>query len=637
MDTWNGINLPDGEYHTKYSIPILVKDKRILNAVPHHHQVSTMAYAPLPTPGEMSSLHQISAKLVPSKTSLANPGYRKGSPSKLILDHQRRTDDQHSDLLEKTEEIHHMAEKLKEDLIDVKTDLEDRLKETVDKICAQFNPPATSGLTQTTRSPINNDYNRAYVYKGDSDPSIPPWLFLHHRLREILDCQEFAPLLLSESQRVAHLQCIDAVLLTMKELLTQFNLCDDGQSKGLYLGFEKTVHEFLEKGTISYNDVVNFVQQILYLDQCELEKGLIHFELELQTGLLAQCFYKEWDFDDTDDWHPRDLFLSYPGVDRIKDKFFHRLKFVRLQSCICDSHKHDPLKRSQPNVSREIPTFRTIMTMAFGKDWTIGSLNNIRTYVNVLKNWIFASLFSYMTPYFPPYMKNGCREIADEIHFTSDEKKLFRTHTGAKDDYFRVMQCLTMAKKTSCTCDMHHVTRVFFYFFKSFWADTCSFLGPLVPLFWISGDISSGFQSQSGFCLIRYFCGGECNVHSPRFTSGATLADLLAAGAVLSLMNLLKVTEIDGPFGAIYLILAIMVQHAPIGYTFTVTVDACLQDDFDSITKMCVKYVYCVQYDINTMFQLTLCDELDQENHTCSGVLACVNNLDHISDHSVNG
>ena len=66
-------------------------------------------------------------------------------------------------------------------------------------------------------------------------------------------------------------------------------------------------------------------------------------------------------------------------------------------------------------------------------------------------------------------------------------------------------------------------------FFK-FLADTCPFLGPLVPLFWISGDVSSGFQSQSGFCLICYFCGGECNIHSPRFTSGATLADLLAAG-----------------------------------------------------------------------------------------------------------
>ena len=68
------------------------------------------------------------------------------------------------------------------------------------------------------------------------------------------------------------------------------------------------------------------------------------------------------------------------------------------------------------------------------------------------------------------------------------------------------------------------------FFFKKFLADTCLILGPLVPLFWISGDVSSGFQSQSGFCLICYFCGGECNVHSPRFTSGATLADLLAAG-----------------------------------------------------------------------------------------------------------
>ena len=70
------------------------------------------------------------------------------------------------------------------------------------------------------------------------------------------------------------------------------------------------------------------------------------------------------------------------------------------------------------------------------------------------------------------------------------------------------------------------VTVKFVVFFKTFLADTCPFLGPLVPLFWISGDVSSGFQSQSEFCLIRYFCRGECNVHSPRFTSGATLADL---------------------------------------------------------------------------------------------------------------
>ena len=51
----------------------------------------------------------------------------------------------------------------------------------------------------------------------------------------------------------------------------------------------------------------------------------------------------------------------------------------------------------------------------------------------------------------------------------------------------------------------------FSLFFKSkFLADMCPILGPLVPLFWIFGDISSGFQSQSGFCLVHLFCRGEC-------------------------------------------------------------------------------------------------------------------------------
>ena len=55
------------------------------------------------------------------------------------------------------------------------------------------------------------------------------------------------------------------------------------------------------------------------------------------------------------------------------------------------------------------------------------------------------------------------------------------------------------------------------------------FLGPLVPLFWISDDVSSGFQSQSG--LPYSHCGGKHNICSLRSTSGATLANLLAAGA----------------------------------------------------------------------------------------------------------
>ena len=36
-----------------------------------------------------------------------------------------------------------------------------------------------------------------------------------------------------------------------------------------------------------------------------------------------------------------------------------------------------------------------------------------------------------------------------------------------------------------------------------FLLDTCPFVGPLIPLFWTSGDVTSWFQRESGFCLIR--------------------------------------------------------------------------------------------------------------------------------------
>ena len=55
-------------------------------------------------------------------------------------------------------------------------------------------------------------------------------------------------------------------------------------------------------------------------------------------------------------------------------------------------------------------------------------------------------------------------------------------------------------------------------------------MGPLIPLFGTSGDVSSGFQSQSGFCLIRTWRRHTSNVtYSLRFTSGAAPADLLVA------------------------------------------------------------------------------------------------------------
>ena len=48
---------------------------------------------------------------------------------------------------------------------------------------------------------------------------------------------------------------------------------------------------------------------------------------------------------------------------------------------------------------------------------------------------------------------------------------------------------------------------------------TCPILGSLVPFFGISGDVSSGFQSQSGFLHHLHYASNG-NVHSLRSTSG---------------------------------------------------------------------------------------------------------------------
>ena len=53
-------------------------------------------------------------------------------------------------------------------------------------------------------------------------------------------------------------------------------------------------------------------------------------------------------------------------------------------------------------------------------------------------------------------------------------------------------------------------------------------MGPQIPLFWTSGAVSSGFQSQSGPALFELGRGVPVTC-SLRFTSDVTPADLLAA------------------------------------------------------------------------------------------------------------
>ena len=70
-----------------------------------------------------------------------------------------------------------------------------------------------------------------------------------------------------------------------------------------------------------------------------------------------------------------------------------------------------------------------------------------------------------------------------------------------------------------------------FLFLKSFWRTHVLFWDHWYPCFGILVTSPLGFKARVGSALFNFFCSSECNVHFPRFTSGATCADLLAASS----------------------------------------------------------------------------------------------------------
>ena len=116
-----------------------------------------------------------------------------------------------------------------------------------------------------------------------------------------------------------------------------------------------------------------------------------------------------------------------------------------------------------------------------------------------VKIW-FWRLFLFLTLLFdsPSYEKSWIRHCIVKIRATKlglDPPKWVTTSGGGKLKSTTIYQdglgFITMAFSIKTTHFLNAVT-----FFKQILMDTYTFMGPLMHLFWTSGDVSSGFQSQ---------------------------------------------------------------------------------------------------------------------------------------------
>ena len=73
---------------------------------------------------------------------------------------------------------------------------------------------------------------------------------------------------------------------------------------------------------------------------------------------------------------------------------------------------------------------------------------------------------------------------------------------------------------------------IFCFFFKNKCLELSFFVGPLIPLFWTSGDICPGFQDQGGFPHLH--ASSPANNGFCRFTSGVTPGTFLVGSMALS-------------------------------------------------------------------------------------------------------
>ena len=496
--------LDDGEYLTERGVKILIKNMKIVNLIPRHLQTTTTIYADLPTAEEMGRMLKLSTTTEPAAQTtvmeeLCNQAVGvKEDMLELEVELKRCFSLQITDL----------KKEVRQELSAISTLMETKISSLPQQLVS-FREYLSKSLANLHKRSLQSDLTLVDTYRTLSDAKSAdscmtwrsticqndPSYHLRGRWRQLSDRLNYLDEYIIRNNLVVptterkHAEELKEISTLIGEVMYQMFYRagilekEDMFDMEDFWSFQETVCRSLEMQAISPNQVCNFIQQILYYDQCEKRKFTTYMDcqrqLEVFIGILIQTTLKVWDkpgickcnFEDKLNCRHssrysilRQHFPNF-GLTKLED-LVELLDNISNQTCDCSKHAALPMHGPSKYIKAPIPAYHTLQELHLKNLPGLHQPNLQDLYVRGVMSWIYSRLFQYLTPYSDPTMNrepglvpcSAWEFYLPEKQFLENRLSIMDSEAPLQTIWEQVLE-LGDLKKTHCQCQVHREDR----------------------------------------------------------------------------------------------------------------------------------------------------------------------------------
>ena len=496
--------LDDGEYLTEKGVKILIENKKIMNLIPKHLQTTTTIYPDLPTAEEMGRMLHLSTTTRPiAQTTvmeeLCNQAVTmKEDMIELEIELKRSLGLQ----------IAELKKEVRKELCAISTMIDDKVSSLPQQLVS-FREYLSKSLANLHQRSLQSDLTLVETYRSlseaksaescmtwrsticESDPAYHirgRWRQLSDRLNNLVEFTIRSNLVVPTTGRkhAEELREISTLIgEVMQQMFFQNGILDKEDLMDVedFLSFQETICRSMEIQAISPNQVCNFIQQMLYYEQCEKKHFTAYMDMQRQIevfiGILIQTTLKTWErpgnckcnFEEKLNCRHSQKYSilrqHFPTFGLLKmEDLVDLLDTISNQTCDCINHAAFPMHGPSKYIKSPIPTYQQLQELHLQHLPGLHKPNLDDYYVRAIMSWIYSRLFQYLTPYSDPSMNREPEPVkCSEWEFYHAEKQFLENRLSIMNFeaplstiWEKVLE-LGDLKKSYCQCKIHQEDR----------------------------------------------------------------------------------------------------------------------------------------------------------------------------------